>query len=116
MKRIVALLELDRGVSPADVAAHLGVTRQTLYNWTRRFDTGGGLRALYDRARRGRPPKLSAPVRGLLVWLLKQPPDAFGYRATGWTAALLRIPSARGVLIGGASRGCARLAAPRGVG
>jgi transposase len=90
VKRIVALLELDQGVSPADVARRLGVTRQTLYNWTRRFDAGGGLHALYDRARRGRPPKLSAPVRGLLVWLLKQPPDAFGYRATGWTASLLR--------------------------
>jgi len=86
----MALLELDQGASPADVAGRLGVTRQTLYNWTRRFAAGGGLRALYDRARRGRPPKLSAPVRGLLVWLLKQPPEAFGYRATGWTAALLR--------------------------
>jgi len=91
----MALLELDQGTSPSDVAGRLGVTRQTLYNWTRRFDAGGGLHALYDRARRGRPPKLSAPVRGLLVWLLKQPPDAFGYRATGWTAALLRNVLAR---------------------
>lgn len=90
VKRIVALLELDRGVPPADVAAHLGVTRQTLYNWTRRFDAGGGLQGLYDRARGGRPPKLCTRVRGLLKWLLKQPPDAFGYRATGWTASLLR--------------------------
>jgi transposase len=90
VKRIVALLELDEGTSPADVAAHLGVTRQTLHNWTHRFDAGGGLRALHDRARCGRPPKLSAPVRRLLVWLLKQPPNAFDYRATGWTASLLR--------------------------
>ncbi len=90
VKRVVALLALDRGVSPADVAVQLGVTRQTLYNWTRRFDKGGGLRALYDRPRRGRPPKLCARVRRVVVWLLKQPPDAFGYRATGWTASLLR--------------------------
>lgn len=90
MKRIVALLEIDRGVPPAEVAAHLGVTRQTLYNWIRRFNEGGGLCALRDRPRHGRRPKLSAPVRGLLVWLLEQPPDAFGYAAVGWTAPLLR--------------------------
>jgi transposase len=91
VKRIVALLELDRGAFVGDVAAHLGVTRQTLYNWTHRFDAGGGLPALYDRPRRGRPPKLCAMVRRLLAWLLKQPPDSFGYQATGWTASLLRV-------------------------
>jgi len=90
VKRIVALLELDQGVPVGDMAEHLGVTRQTVYNWARRFNVGGGLRALCDRVRRGRTPKLSAPMRRLLVWLLKQPPDAFGYAATGWTAALLR--------------------------
>lgn len=90
VKRIVALLELDRGVPVGDMAERLGVTRQTVYNWARRFEAGGGLRALCDRARRGRTPKLSLPMRRLLVWLLKQPPDAFGYAATGWTASLLR--------------------------
>lgn len=53
VKRIIALLELDRGVSPADIAARLGVTRQTLHNWMHRFDAGGGLHALYGRAGRG---------------------------------------------------------------
>ena len=72
VKRIVALLELDRGVPVGDMAERLGVTRQTVYNWARRFDVGGGLRALCDRARRGRTPKLSAPMRRLLVWLLKR--------------------------------------------
>jgi transposase len=91
VKRIVALLELDRGTSQGDVAAHLGVTRQTLYNWTQHFDAGGGLPALHDRPRRGRPPKLCATRRRVLAWLLKQPPDSFGYQATGWTAALLRL-------------------------
>lgn len=90
VKRILALLELDQGEAAADVAARLGVTRQSLYNWVRRFQAGGGRRALRDRPRRGRPPKLSVPARRFLVWLLRQPPDAFGYRATGWTVALLR--------------------------
>jgi transposase len=90
VKRLVALLELDRGASVADTAVRLGVTRQTLYNWTRRFGADGDLGALHDRPRVGRAPKLSMPVRRLLVWLLGQPPDAFGYPSTGWTAPLLR--------------------------
>lgn len=89
VKRVLALLELDGGGSAASVAAHLGTTRQTLYNWVRRFGEGGP-RALRDRARRGRPSKLSAVMRRFVVWLLKQPPDAVGYAATGWTVPLLR--------------------------
>lgn len=89
-KRVIALLELDQGTAPTEIAARLGVTRQTLYNWIRRFSAGGGLRALHERERSGRPPKLSEAVRGVLVWLLKQPPDAFGYAAVGWTTSLLR--------------------------
>ena len=83
--RIVALLQLDQGAPLSEVATSVGMTRQTLYNWVRRFEAGGGLRALVDRTRQGRPPKLSRAVQRLLVWLLKQPPDAFGYAAVGWT-------------------------------
>lgn len=90
LRRVGALLELDRGTRLVEVAAHLGVTRQTVHNWILRFRAGGGLGALHDRARRGRTPKLSPSVRGLLVWLLEQPPDAFGYAAVSWTASLLR--------------------------
>jgi transposase len=89
LKRILALLDLDQGAPAAEVAARLGVTRQTLYNWIQRFGAGGGLHTLYDRARSGRPPKLSEGLRRVLVWLLKQPPDAFGYASVGWTTALL---------------------------
>ncbi len=88
--RILALLKLDQGTSPTEVAADLGVTRQTVYNWVRRFGAGGGLHTLYDRERCGRPSKLSEALRGVLEWLLKQPPDAFGYAAVGWTTSLLR--------------------------
>jgi transposase len=101
LKRIVALLDLDQGAPPVEVAARIGVTRQTLYNWVQRFGAGGGLCALSDRPRSGRPPKLSEPLRRVLVWLLKQPPDAFGYAAVGWTASLLRevLATWTGVLV-----------------
>lgn len=90
VRRVIALLELGDGASAATVAQRLGMTRQTLYNWVGRFGEGGGPRALRDRGRSGRPPKLPGVMRSFLVWLLKQPPDAFGYAAVGWTVPLLR--------------------------
>ncbi|WP_437605412.1 helix-turn-helix domain-containing protein [Sorangium sp. So ce834] len=89
MKRILALLELDRGAPLAQVAAGLGVTRQTVYNWIARFEAHGGSDALRDRAGRGRSPKMSDAERRFLAWSLDQPPSALGYAAVGWTTALL---------------------------
>lgn len=86
--RAVALLALDRGMRPAQVGASLGVTRQTVYNWVDRFDAGG-VRALVDRPRRGRPSKLSLPVRRFLAWSMQQPPDELGYPSGSWTVPLL---------------------------
>jgi transposase len=90
MRRILALLELDRGAPLAQVAADLGVTRQTVYNWIERFEAGGGANALRERAGRGRLRRLSDAEQRFLVWSLDQPPEALGYASVGWTTALLR--------------------------
>jgi transposase len=74
---------------PAQVAVSVGVTRQTVYNWADRFDAGG-VRGLVDRPRRGRPSKLSPPVRRFLEWSVQQPPDEMGYPSVSWTVPLLR--------------------------
>lgn len=87
--RTVALLALDRGMRPAQVATSLGVTRQTVYNWADRFNAGG-VRALVDRPRRGRPSKLPLPVRRFLAWSLQQQADELGYPSVSWTVPLLR--------------------------
>src|SRR5512135_2662626 len=39
-RRLLAILALDEGESAAEVAERLGVTRQTVYNWARAFETG----------------------------------------------------------------------------
>jgi transposase len=38
-RRTLAVLELDRGRTAADVAAMLGVTRQSVHNWAAAFAT-----------------------------------------------------------------------------
>jgi transposase len=90
VRRTVGLLELDDGVPAAKVAATLGVTRQTLYNWVDRFIKGGDLASLSDREGRGRPSVWTRQVRQFLAWTLEQRPDTLGYWATGWTVPLLR--------------------------
>jgi transposase len=90
VKRALALVELDRGASPAWVAADLGVTRQTVYNWIARFALDGRPEALHDRAGRGRHRKLSEAEQVFVRWSLSQPPDALGYASVGWTTALMR--------------------------
>jgi transposase len=90
VRRAIALLELDQGRPVAQIAATLGVTRQTLYNWRARFEAEGKPSALEDRAGRGRPTVWSEPVRRFLEWSMTQPPEALGYASVDWTTALLR--------------------------
>jgi transposase len=90
VRRAIALLEVDQGRPVAQIAATLGVTRQTLYNWMARLTREGALGALQDRGGRGRPTVWTEPVTRFLAWSLTQPPDALGYASVDWTAELLR--------------------------
>ena len=90
VRRAIALLELDQGRPVAQIAATLGVTRQTLYNWIARFEAEGGPAALQDRGGRGRPTVWTEAVRRFLEWSLRQRPEALGYASVDWTAELLQ--------------------------
>jgi transposase len=90
VKRVFALLALDRGTPPMRLATTLGVTRQTLYNWINRFEIDGGADALADRPRPGRPTKWTESAVLFLKWSLEQRPDAMGYPSGMWTVPLLR--------------------------
>ena len=89
-RRAVALLELDQGPPIAQLAATLGVTRQTLYDGIARFEAEGGPGALQDREGRGRPPVWTEPVTWFLAWSMAQPPETLGYASVEWTTHLLR--------------------------
>lgn len=91
--RAQALLWIDDGEPVEFVAARLGVRRQTLYNWVRRFQQRSDLpveQRLRDEPRAGRPPLADGIVDALLVEVIDKDPRTYGYHATLWTARLLR--------------------------
>ena len=90
VRRAIALLALDEGRPAAEVAATLGVTRQTMYNWRARLEAADVTGALRDRSGRGRRTVWTEPVRRFLEWSMELPPEELGYGSVNWTATLLR--------------------------
>lgn len=91
--RAQALLWLDEGDSPEEVAQHLLVSRQTVYNWLRRFQerSDPDLQArLQDAPRNGRPPTALGIIDPLLEQVIDTDPRDYGYHHTVWTASLLQ--------------------------
>jgi len=89
-RRLLALLELDRGRTVAEVAASLGVTRQSLYNWACCFAARPDPAALRDRYGVGRPSAWGEGLEALLRAGLRRRPDEFGYAGVNWTVPLLQ--------------------------
>lgn len=95
-RRTLAVLELDRGRSAADIAAMLGVTRQSVHNWAATFARETDPAALADRHRSGRPPELFEQTECALRSLMPRSPQELGYPDTGWTVPLLQRELERG--------------------
>ena len=89
-RRAAALLALHEGRSAAEVAAVLGVTRQTIYNWLSSRGPGKHDLNLEDAPRAGRPSLCAGELELLLVQALQRCPNDFGHAAPHWTAPLLR--------------------------
>jgi transposase len=89
-RRTLAVLELDRGRSAADVAAMLGVTRQSIHNWAAAYAGARDPAALADRGRSGRPRRLGEADLDLLGHLLARSPRDLGHPHAEWTVPLLR--------------------------
>ena len=89
-RRALALLDLDAGEPPAQVAARYRVSRSTVYEWAARWhdtDRPRGDR-LRDAARSGRPPATRAAAEAALAELMPTAPTAHGYRHPAWTTPL----------------------------
>src|SRR3954449_10657435 len=78
-RRLLAVLELDRGRSVAAVADLLRVTRQSVYNWASAFVACPDPTALQDHYGPGRPSAWTAELRALLLASLGQRPDEWGF-------------------------------------
>ena len=90
--RAYALLWLDDGESVPDIAQHLGVTRQTVYNWASRFQARTDMEItlrLLDAPRCGRPCTATGIIDPLIDAVIERDPRELDYRSTVWTAPLL---------------------------
>jgi transposase len=96
-RRTLALLELDRGRSAADIADMLGVTRQSVHNWAADFAAEPDPAVLRDDPRSGRPPLLDERAECLLPSLMGRSPRDFGYPHADWTVPLLQQELERGL-------------------
>jgi len=93
LRRAQALLSLDAGDAPSEVAARWGTVRSTMYDWRRRFRAREGEALedrLRDRPRSGRPPACQEAVKAALSSLMETDPRGHGYRYPTWTVPLLR--------------------------
>jgi putative transposase len=89
-RRLLALLELDRGCTVAAVADRLGVTRQSVYHWVACYQRCPRPGALRDHYGVGRPSLWTDALQTLLRAALRQRPDQLGYVGVNWTVPLLR--------------------------
>ncbi|WP_158592133.1 helix-turn-helix domain-containing protein [Noviherbaspirillum sedimenti] len=89
-RRLLAVLEYDRGEPVSSIAELLGVSRQSVYNWIERACRHGDPGDLLDAPRTGRPAKAGEAFDTVLRVLLILPPQRFGYHAHCWTVPLLR--------------------------
>jgi len=93
LRRALALLWLDDGEHPQEVADRLCVSRQTVYNWAQRFQDRSGApldERLADGPRDGRPPTAQGIIDPLLEAVFGDDPRDWGYQAAVWTAPLLQ--------------------------
>lgn len=84
-KRVLGLLELDRGKTKQSVKDTLGVSYPTVNRWCNKYKAEG-LGFLQDKPRSGRPAEISGEQRGKITALAcSKAPDGYGT----WTLRLL---------------------------
>jgi transposase len=96
-RRTLAVLELDRGRTVTDIAAMLGVTRQSVHNWAAAFVHDPDPSVLCDEDRSGRPPLLTEKAEAHMVSLMGQSPQDLGYPHADWTVPLLQQELEKGL-------------------
>ena len=84
VQRARMVLLAAEGLSNAEIARRVGVTRPTVIAWRARY-AAGGVDALADLPRRGRPPVIDEPA--VVVTTLNPPAPELGI--THWSARLL---------------------------
>ena len=88
VKRAMCLLRSAAGERAADIARVTGLSVDAVTDIRRRWRRRR-LRSLGDRARSGRPPRVTTGYRRELRQAMRRGPPAFGYVFTVWSVARL---------------------------
>lgn len=89
-RRVRAGRLLLAGKSPPEVARLIGAPRQTVYRWRNVLEVGG-IDALRDVNKGGRPPQLGAGELSRLYVMLLEGPVAHGFPTPLWTLKRVRL-------------------------
>lgn len=88
--RIRAVEQIEQGTSPEQVAEVFGVNRRTVYRWLERIHHGG-VEALRNQAKPGRPRKLTASDFQWLSRVIRQcDPRQYRFGFALWTREIVR--------------------------
>ncbi len=88
-RRLLALALVLDGASRRAAARAAGMDRQTLRDWVHRYNAEG-VEGLCDRARSGRPPRLSEAQLAELAQLVEAGPEAARHGVVRWRCLDLR--------------------------
>lgn len=106
--RLHGLLLLTAGLSCRQVALLFGENSTTVQRWVHRFERGG-LRALREERRSGRPHLLDAAQRRQVKVDLCTDPLSFGYAARRWNGRVLSEHLRRHYAVNLGTRQCQRI-------
>jgi transposase len=93
LKRAIAVKQWNAGTEITRIAALVGVSRPSVYNWLARVARDQQLpleQRLATGKRSGRPCRLKGVIDPLIDCVIDASPMTYGYQATAWTAPLLR--------------------------
>lgn len=110
VERALIVLAAADGRSCRAIARDLGLTRNTIRKWCRRF-VGQGSAGLADASRPGRPRRITAAERCLLIATACQEPSEHGLRGhSSWSASLLaQVLTTTGRVVAISSRSVQRI-------
>lgn len=89
-RRVRAGRMLQAGKKPAEIAAAVGVARQTVYTWKRILEESG-IDALREIDRGGRPSSLDEAQFEQIRHALLESPTAHGFATELWTIKRVRL-------------------------
>ncbi len=87
-RRYHAVLLIAENKPPEAVAAAVGCSRASIYNWVKAWQRAG-IGGLVESPHATPPRAHTVPLETLLTALLGSDPQRYGHHATGWTVPLL---------------------------